>query len=83
MQRLRGELQTQPRVVEMNRQPWVFSADDSRFLLSVDDYDEARHSDLWNLIKNRLAAEFIYESVYGGENYRLRYRLETVADASS
>lgn len=79
MQVLRSDLGMRLTVVEMNRMPWVLPAGASRFLLSVDKYDDAQHQRLWNLIRNRLAVEFIYDSVYGGENFRLPYRLDTIA----
>ncbi|MFE3645509.1 hypothetical protein [Streptomyces sp. NPDC059169] len=73
-----AELRETPRVVEMNRKPWVLPAGASRLLLSVDNYDDARHSDLWDLIKNRLAMKIVYESVYGGDAHELDYRIDTL-----
>jgi hypothetical protein len=62
----------------MNRKPQVLPAGASRFLLSVENYDEARHGDLWDLIRNRLAMRFVYDSVYGDDAYELDYRIETL-----
>ncbi|OIJ84932.1 hypothetical protein BIV25_45450 [Streptomyces sp. MUSC 14] len=77
-----AELRERPSVVEMNRKPWVLPAGASRFLLSVDNYDGARHSDLWDLIKNRLAMKIVYDSVYGGDAHELAYRMETLAEGT-
>ncbi|ONK09519.1 hypothetical protein [Streptomyces sp. MP131-18] len=52
---------------------WVLPPSDSRFLLSVEDSIDAR-ADFWNFIASRFAMEFTYDSIYGGEGYRLRYR---------
>ncbi|CAG7614987.1 hypothetical protein [Actinacidiphila bryophytorum] len=40
-----------------------------RSLLYVDDYDPARHGDLWEMLQHRLAFEIRYESLYGGEDF--------------
>jgi hypothetical protein len=79
---VRAELREVPRVVEMNRSPWILPAGASRFLLSMNNYDEARHGDLWDLVKNRLAMEIVYDSVYGGEAFELGYRLETLPNGT-
>ncbi|MDT0347732.1 hypothetical protein [Streptomyces litchfieldiae] len=52
---------------------WVLPPGDSRFLLSVEDSVDAREA-FWSFILNRFAMEFTYDSIYGGEGYRLRYR---------
>jgi hypothetical protein len=77
-----AELREWPTRTEMNRKPWVLPAGTSRFLLSVDNYEQARHSDLWDLIKNRLAMKIVYDSVYGGDAYELAYRMETLPDGT-
>ncbi|MCX5166146.1 hypothetical protein OHA43_44580, partial [Streptomyces sp. NBC_00305] len=79
MELLRSELRETVRVTEMNRRPWILPAGSSRSLLSVDHYDDGQHGDMWDLIVNRLAVEFTYQSIYGGEDFRLSYRLETVS----
>ncbi|MGN5382389.1 hypothetical protein ACQ4WX_50160 [Streptomyces lasalocidi] len=48
----------------------------------MDNYDGARHSDLWDLIKNRLAMKIVYDSVYGGDAHELAYRMETLAEGT-
>ncbi|MGV9351126.1 hypothetical protein ACWDSD_41710 [Streptomyces spiralis] len=78
MNALRAELQQPLRAVEMNRRPWILPAGASRSLLYVDCYDEAQHGGLMDLIRNRLAVEFVYESVYGGEAFRIAYRMENL-----
>jgi hypothetical protein len=78
MTALRAELQSRPRAVEMNRMPWILPVATSRSLLYVESFDNVRQGDLWDLIENRLAVEFVYESVYGGEDFRVAYRLETL-----
>ncbi|MFJ6943286.1 hypothetical protein ACISU4_01260 [Streptomyces wuyuanensis] len=83
MASLRAELREPPRVVEMNRKPWILPAGTSRSLLYVDSYDETRQGDLWDLITNRLALKIVYESVYGGEGFRVAYRLETLPARSA
>ncbi len=52
---------------------WVLPPGESRFLLSVEDSRDAREA-FWGFIVNRLAMEFAYDSIYGGEGYLLRYR---------
>ncbi|MFJ2954429.1 hypothetical protein [Streptomyces sp. NPDC087270] len=76
LQLLRAELTAPVRSVEMNHSPWVLPAGGSHFLLYVEDYDDTRHADLWSMIKNRLTAEFTYESIYGGEAFRILYHWE-------
>lgn len=49
----------------------------------MDNYDDARHSDLWDLIKNPLALKIVYDSVYGGDAHGLAYRIETLPDRTS
>lgn len=48
----------------------LLPAGTERPLLYVDDYDAARHGDLWEMLEHRLAFEISYESLYGGENFR-------------
>lgn len=44
------------------------------FLLSVDPYDPQAHAEFLDLITRRLHLEIRYESLYGGENYRVTLR---------
>ncbi|QKZ16159.1 hypothetical protein [Streptomyces chartreusis] len=48
------------------------------FLLSVDPYEPDAHAEFLDLMTRRLQLEIRYESLYGGENYRvtLRPRIE-------
>lgn len=47
------------------------------FLLSVDPYDPQAHAEFLDLITRRLHLEIRYESLYGGENYRVTLRPRT------
>ncbi|MEU6378913.1 hypothetical protein [Streptomyces sp. NPDC046909] len=44
------------------------------FLLSVETYDPQAHAEFIDLITRRLRLEIRYESLYGGENYRVVLR---------
>jgi hypothetical protein len=43
------------------------------FLLSVESYDEAQHREFYELIESRLRIEIQYDSIYGGEKFRVTY----------
>lgn len=49
----------------------MVGADFRGFLLRVDDFDFSRqwHADFANLIESRIAVEFVYSSLYGGERF--------------
>lgn len=78
MDLLRNALREPVRVTEINRKPWILPAGSSQYLLSVDDYSDRQHGDMWDLIVNRLAVEITYQSVYE-ESFKLTYRLETLS----
>lgn len=70
----RAELQGQRRPRATTFQSGAFLAVDYlRFLLSVDDYDPASDAEFAHLVRDRLTLEFVYESLYGGERFVLRY----------
>ncbi|MGI5473137.1 hypothetical protein [Streptomyces sp. CA-132043] len=42
------------------------------FLMHIDDFDGDEHGWFWDLIAQRMLIDIRYESLYGGENYRVR-----------
>lgn len=40
------------------------------YLLFLDDFDPDEHAWFWRLTSSRLSIEILYESLYGGENFR-------------
>ncbi|KAF4406666.1 MULTISPECIES: hypothetical protein [Streptomyces] len=51
----------------------VVLAGQSVYLLHIDEeFDGTVHGDFWELITRRLEIEIRYESLYGGENFRVR-----------
>lgn len=49
----------------------VIPAGDDRFLIFIDNFKANSHAWFWELIAHRLSVEITYESVYGGENFKI------------
>ncbi|TDB86432.1 hypothetical protein [Actinomadura sp. 7K534] len=49
----------------------VYPPGAGEFLLHFEDFDEAAHSWFWSLISKRITFEIHYESIYGGEGYKV------------
>lgn len=69
---VRADLRRRPRATTF-RSGAFLAVDYLRFLLSVDDYDPDGDAEFAHLARDRLTLEFVYESLYGGEQFVLRY----------
>lgn len=75
---IRREIRVDLKAGEMNRQPQIVSAGGTRLLLGVNEYHDEQHADLWALIRNRLALEVTYQSLYGNKDFQVSYRLDSI-----
>ncbi|MEU4212294.1 hypothetical protein AB0F13_20230 [Streptomyces sp. NPDC026206] len=67
---LRERLAVRPSAVTFNDREVVANGYE-QYLLSVTGYDPQSHAELEDLINRRLTLEIRYESLYGGEGYRV------------
>jgi hypothetical protein len=67
---LRDGLAVRPHATTLGGQPFL-DTDYQQFLLSVDSYDPSQHREFRELILRRLRLEIQYESIYGGEGFRV------------
>jgi hypothetical protein len=69
----RHHLMVRPHATTLGGQPFL-DTDYQQFLLSVDPYDPSEHDEFRRLIEEgRLRLEIRYESVYGGEGFKVVY----------
>ncbi|MFF1476665.1 hypothetical protein ACFVYD_03625 [Streptomyces sp. NPDC058301] len=47
-----------------------FPMGECRYLIHLDDYDDATHAWFWELVAHRLSIEIEYESFYRGEGFK-------------
>jgi pimeloyl-ACP methyl ester carboxylesterase len=78
---LRGKLSVRPAAVTFRRT--ILATDYDQFLLSVESFDRAEHTEFADLLKHRLGMEIRYESLYGGEGYKAERKPRPRTQAAS
>ena len=68
--KVRDVLSLRPSAVTLGGHPFL-DTDYKRFLLSVKSYDPDKHREFYELIRNRLRVEIQYDSIYGGERFKV------------
>jgi hypothetical protein len=66
---LRGKLSVRPAAVTFRKT--ILATDYDQFLLSVESFDRTEHAEFADLLRHRLGLEIHYESLYGGEGYKV------------
>jgi hypothetical protein len=66
---LRGRLSVRPAAVTFRKA--ILATDYNQFLLSVESFDRTEHAEFADLLRHRLGLEIHYESLYGGEGYKV------------
>jgi hypothetical protein len=70
--KLRGWLSFPVAATTLGSQSFLETGFD-KFLLSVEPFDEDQHREFGGWIESRLRIEIQYESIYGGEKFRVTY----------
>lgn len=68
---LRGKLSVHPAAVTFRKT--ILATDYDQFLLSVKPFDRTEHAEFADLLRHRLGLEIHYESLYGGEDYKIEW----------
>jgi hypothetical protein len=68
--RVRESLAARPSAVTFSETE-VIATDYEEYLLSVPSYDKQEHAEIADLVNRRLSLEIRYESLYGGEDFRV------------
>jgi hypothetical protein len=71
--KVRERLSVRPSAVTLGGQTFLDTNYD-RFLLSVDSFDREQHQEFYELIRHHLRVEIQYDSIYGGERFRVVHR---------
>ncbi|HEY6278376.1 MAG TPA: hypothetical protein VIX86_18825 [Streptosporangiaceae bacterium] len=67
---VRAVLSVRPSAVTLGGHPFLDTGY-KRFLLSVQPYDPDQHREFYELIRHRLRVEIQYDSIYGGERFKV------------
>jgi hypothetical protein len=70
--RVRATLKERPRPSTFPNGAYL-GADYQGALLYVDNYDPDKHAELRHLVEDELEIEFVYESIYGREEFVVRH----------
>ncbi len=65
---LRSKLSVRPSAVTFRKT--ILATDYDQFLLSIEPFDRAEHTEFAGLLRHRLGLEIHYESLYGGEGFK-------------
>ena len=68
----RRHLSVRPHAATLGGQPFL-DTDYQQFLLSIDPYDPSEHHEFRQVIESQLRLEIQYESIYGGEGFKVIY----------
>ena len=68
----RRYLAVRPHAATLGGQPFL-DTDYQQFLLSIDPYDPSEHHEFRQVIESQLRLEIQYESIYGGEGFKVIY----------
>jgi len=68
--RVGAVLPLRPSAVTLGGQPFL-DTDYKRFLLSIESYDPDQHREFYELILRRVRVEIQYDSIYGGERFKV------------
>ena len=68
----RRSLTVRPHAATLGGQPFL-DTDYQQFLLSIDPYNSSEHHEFRQVIESQLRLEIQYESIYGGEGFKVIY----------
>jgi hypothetical protein len=75
------QLAVRPHAATLGGQPFL-DTDYQQFLLFVDPYDPSEHREFRHAIETQLRLEIQYESIYGGEGFKIVYPRRGLISAS-